>query len=512
MKRKTVLLNIFVLLAVILAACTTSTPTEVGEVAIPEEVEETEVTSEEAESFEPPVELTLYYITFAESPADMALVQEELDRLTLEKINATVKLTPLSVSVYGEQINLLLSSQEPFDLFYNSIARNVQGQVNSGQIIPLDELLSEYGQGIVDAVGEDYLQAGTVSSEIYAVPTIRDFAADTQLVMRADIVDKYDIDISQIDSLESITPVLEVIYENEPGMAPLVPNVVGNSILSTYLPYDPLGNTMGVLMDYGQNLEVVNLFEAEEYASWVNLVHDWYTSGYIMGDITTSTSNKYTIIENGAGFSFIARGKPGYEAQEEQSLGGMDVDLVQITPAFANTNTVANVMWSIPMSSEHPEKAMEFLNLLYTDKEVFNLITWGIEGVHYVKVSDNVITYPEGVTGETTGYQLGMGWLFGNQFLEYVWEGDDLHIWTAMKEFNENALKSEAMGFVFDNSNVKNEVAAVTNVMEQYQLSLESGVLDPETELPKFIQALKDAGIDTIIVEKQAQLDAWAGN
>ena len=36
------------------------------------------------------------------------------------------------------------------------------------------------------------------------------------------------------------------------------------------------------------------------------------------------------------------------------------------------------------------------------------------------------------------------------------------------------------------------------------------GSLDPETELPKFQQSLKDAGIDEIIAEKQKQLDAWA--
>ena len=35
------------------------------------------------------------------------------------------------------------------------------------------------------------------------------------------------------------------------------------------------------------------------------------------------------------------------------------------------------------------------------------------------------------------------------------------------------------------------------------------GALDPEETLPKFNQELKDAGIDVIIENKQAQLDAW---
>ena len=53
------------------------------------------------------------------------------------------------------------------------------------------------------------------------------------------------------------------------------------------------------------------------------------------------------------------------------------------------------------------------------------------------------------------------------------------------------------------------EIAACTNVVNKYHKALVCGALDPETTLPQFNQELKDAGIDVIIEEKQAQLDAW---
>ena len=43
----------------------------------------------------------------------------------------------------------------------------------------------------------------------------------------------------------------------------------------------------------------------------------------------------------------------------------------------------------------------------------------------------------------------------------------------------------------------------------QYLPGLACGSLNPETELPKFLQALEDAGLQKVIDEKQAQLDAW---
>ena len=66
------------------------------------------------------------------------------------------------------------------------------------------------------------------------------------------------------------------------------------------------------------------------------------------------------------------------------------------------------------------------------------------------------------------------------------------------------------MGFTFDSSNVKTEYTAVTNVIDQYLPGLICGSVDPATEIPVFLQRLEEAGLGTIIAEKQTQLDAWA--
>ena len=78
-----------------------------------------------------------------------------------------------------------------------------------------------------------------------------------------------------------------------------------------------------------------------------------------------------------------------------------------------------------------------------------------------------------------------------------------------MKAFNESAVISKAVGFMFDPSPVKSEIAALDSVLAEYRLGLENGELDPEEYLPKFQQALREAGIEKVIAEKQRQLDAW---
>jgi putative aldouronate transport system substrate-binding protein len=161
---------------------------------------------------------------------------------------------------------------------------------------------------------------------------------------------------------------------------------------------------------------------------------------------------------------------------------------------------------SISKNSEDPEKAMQYMNLLYSDKDLINLFTNGIEGKHYVKTSDNMIAKPDGVT--ETGYMFNQ-WEVGNNFLSSIWKGEDPQIWDKMKEFNKSAVRSNAMGFTFNAVPVKTEIAAVSNVINQYRIGLETGMLDQADNLPEFNAKLKTAGLDKIIAEKQKQLDAW---
>ncbi|MFU1795432.1 DUF3502 domain-containing protein [Paenibacillus azoreducens] len=153
---------------------------------------------------------------------------------------------------------------------------------------------------------------------------------------------------------------------------------------------------------------------------------------------------------------------------------------------------------------------MMFLNLLNSDRDLINLIDWGIEGKHYVKVGEKQIDFPPGVNATNSGYNMRQGWMFGNQLLSYTWVTDNPDLWEKMDQYNRESKKSAALGFTYNPSPVKTELAAITNVVRQFQSGLENGALDPGVNLPKFNAALRAAGIDKVIAEKQRQLDEWA--
>jgi putative aldouronate transport system substrate-binding protein len=179
-----------------------------------------------------------------------------------------------------------------------------------------------------------------------------------------------------------------------------------------------------------------------------------------------------------------------------------------VVPPFSTTSGVAN-QWFIAHNSIQPAKAMQVLNEMYINSELEDTFVNGLEGEHFIYDKANgVIDYPEGVDASNTTYS-SVAWAWLNELITTPWASDGKNIWTETVAFNKSARNSLAKGFMWDNFNVLNEIAACNNVKAKYQMALECGMLDPDEALPKYLQELKDAGVDAIIAEKQKQLDAW---
>ena len=445
--------------------------------------------------------------------ADWDLVEENLSNIVYDKIGAKVKLLPMTGANYQQEVNLMITSGEKLDLVNASARTTFSSDVTSNKLLGLDEeTVRKYAPDAMEVIG-DYMDATTVDGKIYGFPTIRDMASAYGLILRNDIIEKYGIDADAGLTVEQLDDLFARIKEGEPDKYVTQPQSQGTSILeSLFKTYDGLGDTMGVLMDWGQgDLTVQNLFDTEYYEECVRKAREWNEKGYILPDASTNPDTGVAYFKTGKVASTMSLIHPGVPT-DSTNMTGIPCSTAIVNPAFGNTQTVGAVIQSIPVSCKNPEKVLEFVNLLYSDAEVYNALVWGIEGTHYqhVKGSEKWITYPDGVTGETSGYTLSATYAFGNRYLSYIWNTDPEDLNEKYEEFNDNAIKSKALGFVFDTTPVKAEAAAVQAVMDEYRLPLENGVIDPDENLPKFRQALKDAGIDTVIAEKQRQLDEWA--
>ena len=161
--------------------------------------------------------------------------------------------------------------------------------------------------------------------------------------------------------------------------------------------------------------------------------------------------------------------------------------------------------WAISSNCERPDKAMQFLNLLYTDPTLCTLLQRGIEGVHYTVTSDNLLDI---VSSSESGYYLMFG-QFGDESLISPSKDMGADYTERLNEYITENTYSPAFGFIFDSSEYATEIASCGAVVTEFEGAIECGSVDPEEEIPKFVEKLKAAGLDTLIAAKQKQLDEW---
>ena len=105
-------------------------------------------------------------------------------------------------------------------------------------------------------------------------------------------------------------------------------------------------------------------------------------------------------------------------------------------------------------------------------------------------------------------YSCGM---IGNGFqgLEYETSDESGSDRSYGKELMNKAWCPPLYGFTPTTVNVMNEIAAVSNVVDQYNKVLIYGDVNPDEVYPQFLAALKEAGIEKIVADYQAQADEW---
>ncbi len=467
----------------------------------------TEQNSEESGNAEEPYNVTMVYI--GTEQADMQRIEDAISELTLKELNMTVDFIQMSFGDYQSRMKMMLSGGDDLDIIPINVGQ-AAAYVNAGQVLDLTEYVDEYGQGIVESLG-DNAYMGTIGGFLYGFPSHKENQTRAGIVMRKDMVDQYGIDIDSIHSLEDLEPVYEMLHEEVPGMNLLV----GKQNITLIQSFDTLGDSFGVLDMWGDDLtKVVNMIETDTYVERANLLHEWYEKGYIMQDAATTTETSAALIKAGNAFSYISPIKPGFLQQANQQCG-MEMCCALFDGAEYVYSTGVNFYdWGIAANSKNPEKAMQFLNFAYTSPEFTNLLNWGQEGIDYVRVegSETLIRYPEGLDDSNATYHLNMGWEIPNQFIGYIWEGNDEDLWEQYVEFDAAATKSPAFGFTYDSTTLANELTALSNVYNQYSAALETGSADPEEILPQMKEAMYAAGLQKVMDEKQRQLDEWLAN
>lgn len=458
------------------------------------------------------------YATFNNIPSTdtLAKVEEAINTITRDKIGVEVELKPIGIADYASSVSLSLQGGEQVDVFESLGDFNTS--VSSGKAYDLTDIMDTCAPETKALLGEDILNACVQDGKLYGIPTYKPYALTPMIIYKQDIADALGIDMSKVKTIYDLTDVLRTVKKAYPDMAPFVPVQAGNSGLNyciTDVDYltDSYVNPTGILL--GDNMSVISYYGTDEFSKLCDLARTWYNEGLILQDAATTTSSASELMAGDNSFCYAA--SYSYPTEDTAlALGaqmGVNAGAVQIGDAYLDTTSINALSWMVSSTCKTPEAALKFLNLTFTDKEIANLLIYGIEGEDYVIAADGSAAYPEGMDASSVPYtaQLSCGTL-GNFFIMYQFGSANDASLKWEEEQNQAAKKSPAMGFTFDASTLTTEYTSVSNAIKQYLPGLLCGSVDPATILPEFKDKLQAAGLDAIIAEKQKQLDTWLAN
>lgn len=457
---------------------------------------------------EEPYEATLMYWA-ANDARDVESVEKAFNELTLAQLNMKVDLMPMTLGTYMQQIQMVLSSDDDLDVF-PLLGRNIGSYIDAEYLVDLSEYMDTYGQDLIRIIGEEDIECGRLNGFLAGVPTMHERTNPIAFVLRTDLLEESGFTADDIKSAEDLTQVYETVYAKHPEMTMYGgQNTLSYPILISNSVMDQLGGGVyGVLMDNGQTTTVTNWYESEVFLEACQLMREWYEAGYVSADFATTTDSGEALMRAGNLFSFTTSGKPNTKV-EKDAMTGYDTTIIEVVPGVCYTQTTNALLYGISGNSKDPEKAMMLLNWIYATKEANDLLNWGVEGKDYVVTADGTIDYPEGVNADNVGYHQDFGFAQLNQYNSYVWVGNDADIWDQYQEARDTAMVSKAYGFFFDTTPVLNEISALTAVGDEYLTTIGCGSVEPEKAIAEFNEKLYAAGLQEVMDEKQAQLDAW---
>jgi putative aldouronate transport system substrate-binding protein len=259
------------------------------------------------------------------------------------------------------------------------------------------------------------------------------------------------------------------------------------------------------MLDSSTN-KVISYYQIPGARESVEALHEWYNKGFFRADLATN-------IYSGGGDSFMAEGrylffstvqKPGVEA-ELFAETGHDFSYLFEEIQLMGHRSPLETMIGVSAITNNPIESVKFINMVNTDKDLYNMICYGIEGIHYDKIGENHIELIQ-----DSGYNPHANWKFGNVFNGFLMPGQDDDTWIRTQALNDNAIKSPILGIFFDTDDIRTELAQLARVQgEFFDAFINTGVEHPDNFWDEYVDRLLEGGIEIVLETYQAQIDAF---
>ena len=465
-------------------------------------------------------------------------IKNKVDEYVYEKLGFHVELNYLPYTEYSAKLGLKLNTNEYFDMCYigSLLTGNPYSlRASEGYFKDITDDLPKYAPDIYNSLSADVWQAAKVNGKIYGVVNEQIFARSTGVAIDKEVVKAlrdggYDLSQKNIDEngvtyIEVINKAMEYIKGNPEispnGKVPQSTLILGNAYDDIFMQnysFDSLGTSSaypGVIRARAkENVSaVINQYETEEFGEFAAFCMSMHEKGYIPDGKTVDITENQRVRLTGTY-------QPGCESDLYTQIG-REFELFRFGTPMLTTNNVTSSVTAISVNSKNTDKCLKLLNLLYTDKTLYNLLAMGEERAEYnwtkgeMENAEGVMEeydYIEYIPGN--GYSIYSDWAFPTMFNAYrkIYQPADMA--EQIRKINREAFVSVGNGFAFVPS--KSVAKYQSDCGREIDIAIKqllNGTFRSGITAEEFVnglnEKLKTNGLDKILAEKQAKFDEF---
>ena len=431
--------------------------------------------------------------------------------------NVDLEIEVIETSGYAQKFQLMQVSGGGCDIA-GTYSLDYATQVKDDTFLDITDMLDEYAPQIKKEMPEWALKLMQINNRQYAITNYQQMAspmwgyitnkkeAEQYLGMS---IEEAEAKFQSSDILtEETLDIFETYFDNlnaagkiRDGMRPGT-TWAAKGYITILGPY--------VYRYAGDKVVVENRMKLDTMKMTMERFHEWYKKGYIRKDILSCEIGKGNYNMNHAQWHEYAN-----IATNKTKTPDEEVVIMRSAKNFYLPNTSTSGGNAIMKTSKNPEKALQFLELMYTSKgkDLYRMVTYGLEGEHYTKISEDRME-PIGYTGSQGDLNSPYGlskWLVGNTANAFE-APTDPEGWNdyVFNDWNANAIPSKLTGITIDTDPIDVEYGQVSGVVSEFQNQLTSGALkDWEATYEEAMRKLDLAGEEKVRAEIQRQVDEY---
>ncbi|WP_310601515.1 DUF3502 domain-containing protein [Anaerosporobacter sp.] len=466
--------------------------------------------------------IKLKAITIGKEPKEgMDELYKQLDALTIPELNCTLRFEFIPWGDEKKQINIAVNSGE-YDFIPGGVFSDYQSLTVRNAFIDLNQYLD-----IVPDLVNHYLQKGEnalknyeINGGLYGIPQLGFSGLYTDITegffYREDLRKEWGLE--PVTDLETMEAYLYRAKQDEryADEALITDNRIWTGLWSmiagdNYIEISTILENPFFVVSVENPYVPVSRMETPEFKEVLRYIKKWYDDGIIDPNLLVYSDN-----EGSLGLELMKKDRKPcetnapiwscnknfipklYETNPDWEFGFFSY-MIDKEAVYATTGEGGSVI-SIPSKSEHPDTAIRLLEKVHTDSRYYNLLVYGVEGIHY-NTKDNALNY-DGIK-ETNRYP---GWTAASDdYMQFSLEAPN-KVWTEqvydpMIEKGDRLAKEVPYcpidRFSFDLSSVDSILNKMNEVKEKYFQPLLCGNTDNiDVDLNDAISKLNDAGIN----------------